>query len=75
MNRMVHLVQTLYTYVFLHCPATGMQNSDEASPSIKLADQALLIKMLIALGPHGILLLNFVYYCILTTSNRWYAER
>ena len=27
----------LYTYVFLHCPATGMLNGDEASPSIILA--------------------------------------
>ena len=24
----------LYTYVFLHCPATGMKKSNEASPSI-----------------------------------------
>ena len=30
---------------FEHCPATGMQNGDEASPSNVLAGRALLMKM------------------------------
>ena len=33
-----------FTYVFLHCPATRMQNSDEASLH-HLVGQALLMKM------------------------------
>ena len=56
---MVHLVETLYTYVFEHCPATGMQNGDEASPSIILAGRALLVKMLIILEPRGAVGSNF----------------
>ena len=84
-----------------HCPATVMQNGDEASSSIILADRALLVKlyrmvyfvqilytyvyifadrallvkMLISLGTHSILCSNFVFYCISTMSNRWYAKR
>ena len=34
---------------FEHCPATNMQNGDEASPSIILVGRALLMKMLITL--------------------------
>ena len=49
LNCMVYLVQILYTIVFLHCPATGMRNGDEASPSIILAGLAFLVKMLITL--------------------------
>ena len=66
---MVYLVQILYTYVFLHCPATGMKKGDEASPSIILAGQAFLVKMLITLEPHGIFGSNFVYVCISTLSS------
>ena len=47
---MVYLVQILYTIVYLHCPAAGMSNGDEASPSIILAGLALLVKMLITLN-------------------------
>ena len=36
-----------------------MRNSDEASPSINLAGQALLVKMRKTLGPHGIFLIKF----------------
>ena len=36
-----------------------MQNGDEASPSINLAGQALLVKMLITLEPHDIFSSNF----------------
>ena len=37
LNGVVYLVQIFFTYVFEHCPATGMNNDDEASPSIILA--------------------------------------
>ena len=60
---------------FEHCQATVMQNGDEASPSIILAGQALLMKMLITLELDGIFCSNFAYYCILTLSNRWYMKR
>ena len=30
-------MQIVYTYVFLHCPATGIKKGDEASPNIILA--------------------------------------
>ena len=43
--------------------ATAMQNGDEASSSIILAGQALLVKMLITLKPRGIFTSNFVYLC------------
>ena len=43
-----------------------MQNGDEASSSIILADKALLVKMVITLVPHGIFGSYFVYLCILT---------
>ena len=36
--------------------------------------RVLLVKKLITLEPHGILGSNFVYYCILTLSSRWYAS-
>ena len=49
---MVYLVQILYTIVF-YCPAAGMRNGDEASPSITLAGLALLVKILITLKPCG----------------------
>ena len=39
---------------FEHCQATGMQNGDEASPSIILAGGALLMKMLKTLELRGI---------------------
>ena len=42
-----------------------MNKGDEASPTINLANQALLVNMLITLEPHGIFGLNFVYLCIL----------
>ena len=62
-----------YTDIFKHFPSTGMQNSDEASPSIVLAGRPLLVKMLVTLEPHGIFRSNFVYMylCILTL----YAKR
>ena len=51
-----------------------MQKGDEASPNIILAGQALLVKMLINLEPHGIFGSNFVYLCILTLSSHWYEK-
>ena len=52
-----------------------MQKGDEASPSIILAGQALLVKMLITLEPRGIFGSNFVYPCILTLSSHWYEKK
>ena len=65
---MAYLVQILYTYVFKHCPATGMGKGDEDSPSFILVGRALLVKMLITLEPHGIFGSNFVYLCILNIA-------
>ena len=66
---MVYLVQILYTFVFQHCPAAGMQNGEEASQSIILAGLALLVKMLINLEPCASFGSRFVYLCILTFSS------
>ena len=41
LDHMVYFVYILYTYVFYHCPATGKQNGDEASPSIILGSSSL----------------------------------
>ena len=71
---MVYLVQILYTYVFSHCPATGMKKCEEASPIISLAGRALLVKMHITLELHGIFGSNFVHICILTLSSHWYEK-
>ena len=46
---MVYFVQILYTILFKHCQSAGMKNGDEVSPSIILASQALLVKLLIPL--------------------------
>ena len=62
---MVHLVRIFNTNVFQYCPATGMQNGDEASPSIILVGRALLMKLLITLERQGIFGSNFVYYYIM----------
>ena len=43
-----------------------MQNGDEASPSINLAGQALLVIMLITIELHGAFGSKFAYLCILT---------
>ena len=46
-----------------------MKKGDEASPSIILDGQALLVKMLITLEPRGAFGSNFEYLCILTFSS------
>ena len=51
-----------------------MKKGDEASPSIILANLALLVKMLILLEARGAFDSNFVYLCILTLSSHWYAK-
>ena len=51
-----------------------MKKDDEASPSIILAGQALLVKMLITLEPHGIFGSNFAYLCIYTLSSHRYEK-
>ena len=56
---MVYLIQVLYTNVFKHCPATGMQNGDEALPSISLAGIGQLVKILISFKQHGIFDLRY----------------
>ena len=48
----------------LTCSANCMKKCDEASPSIILAGQVLLMKMLITLEPDGLFGSNFVYLCI-----------
>ena len=40
LDNMVYFVQIVYTYMFSHCLATGMQNGDEALPSIILAGRS-----------------------------------
>ena len=55
----------LYDPRIQHCLGTGMQNGDEASPSISLAVRGQLLKMLIPFEPHGS---NFAYLYIFTLS-------
>ena len=52
---------TFVYYCILTLSNAGMQNGDKASPSIILAGQALLVKMLIPLEPCDAFGLNFVY--------------
>ena len=54
LDPLVYLDHNVHTYLFKHCPATGMQNSDEATPSIISEGRGLLVKMLITLEQHGI---------------------
>ena len=53
-------------FAYLHCPATGMQKDDEASPSTILAGRGILLKMLITLEPHFYILIIF---CIVVHFN------
>ena len=64
-----------YFVVYLCILTTGMQKGDEASPSINLARQAVLVKMLITLEPHAVFGSNFVYLCILTLSRHRYEKK
>ena len=50
-------------------PLVCKQKSDEASSSIILASQALLVKILITLEPRGAYGSNFEYLCISTLSS------
>ena len=43
---MVYLDKILHTYLCSNSPATGMQDGDEALPSITSANRGLLVKML-----------------------------
>ena len=58
---MAYKDQISHTYLFKHCPATGMQHPDETSRSIISASRDILVKMLISLESHGIFLSNFAY--------------
>ena len=51
------------------------KKGDEASPSIILDGQTLLVKMLIPFTPRGAYGSNFVYLFILTLSIHWYVKR
>ena len=51
---MVYFDQTLHTYTFKRCLDTGMQNGDEALPSIIPASRIQLVKILITVEPRGI---------------------
>ena len=51
---MVYFDQILYTYTFKYCLNTGMQDGDDASPTISPAGRGQLMKMFITLEPHGI---------------------
>ena len=42
------LDQMLHTY-FLHCPATGIQNDDQASPGLSSVGRGILVNMIITL--------------------------
>ena len=64
----------LYAYVFLHFPATGMQNGARLYratflPSSSVSENAH------DSWPHGIFSSNFIYLCILKLSSNWFAKR
>ena len=61
--------------VFELCPATGMQNDDEASPSIILAGRAYLVKMHITLELHVIFVSNFASSYSFTRYRHWAAKQ
>ena len=71
---MVYLDQILHTY-FLTFRATGMQNGDNASPSIISARQGILVKMLITLDPHPYVDRILHTYTNFTLSRHWYEQR
>ena len=50
---MVNFDQIVNTYTFYYCIETGVQNEDEASPSISPAGHGQLVKTLIAFEPYG----------------------
>ena len=52
-----------------------MIKCDEASPTIILAGQALLVKMLITLEPDAIFGSNFIHICILKLPSYWYEKK
>ena len=49
---MVYLDQILHTYLFQHCPATGMQSGDEALPTFIKAYRGILMKIPTTISPH-----------------------
>ena len=52
---MGYLDQILHTYLFLYCPALGMNiKGGEGLPRIILGGRGILVKMPMALEPHGI---------------------
>ena len=63
---MVYCDQTLHTFTFEQCLVTGLQNGNEASPSIGSAGRCLLAVMLIVLGSTQYMLIKF---CIVIHFN------
>ena len=66
---MVYLDRILHTYyTFQHCLDTGMQNDDQASPSISPAGRGQLVKMLINSSTtwYFFFLSSFIQWYILT---------
>ena len=59
---MVYLDQILHSYLLEHCPATCMQNGDEALSLIILAGRGILVKVHITLEPHHIFRSNLHTY-------------
>ena len=54
LDPMEYFHQILLAYTDLHCLDTGIQNKDNASPSISVAGHVKLVKICITLEPHGI---------------------
>ena len=54
LEHMVYLNQILHTNLFIHCPATGMQNCDDASQSINSVGRGILVNILITINKYDI---------------------
>ena len=67
-SNFVYLCIYTYTYFLTLSSRWYEKKCDEASLSIILAGQALLVKMLITLEPHGIFGSKFVYLQVLAFS-------
>ena len=62
--------QIKHIYLFQHCPVTGMQNGDEASPSISQARHSQLVNMLITCTKWYIWI-KFIF----TLFSHWFAKQ
>ena len=74
--RRIYLDQVLHTYIFKHCPATGMQNGVKASLDISSAGQGRLGELLISFEPLSICFIKHcIYLYILALSRHRYVKR